>query len=236
MLAAYSLWERPIVTRQKEPGSEPSRAAKRARFAEPANRPRGASPLVLVAGLAVALLLLGGAVFALSRSGAANAAPVAAAAEIADSVPDTGPIAAPLVSAFGTQGLQVTAATSGHDPYPLAVAEDGTVRLALSTFDDYQAHFYTYMDEDRPIEFFVLKSSDGVVRAAFNACDVCFPARKGYSQAGEEMVCNNCGRRFPATQINEVQGGCNPSPLDRAVEGDTLIIQVDDLLGGQGYF
>ena len=102
----------------------------------------------------------------------------------------------------GSQGLLVSAATQGHDPYPLVVAEDGVVRLPLSTFDDYEAHYYTYMHEGQPIEFFVLKSKDGVVRAAFNACDVCFAAKKGYTQDGDEMICNNCGRRFPADQIN----------------------------------
>jgi uncharacterized membrane protein len=75
-----------------------------------------------------------------------------------------------------------------------------------------------------------------VVRAAFNACDVCFPAKKGYRQEGDEMVCNNCGSRFPANQINEVRGGCNPSPLDRAVDGDMLIIRVKDILRGLDYF
>ena len=50
------------------------------------------------------------------------------------------------------------------------------------------------------------------------------------------MVCNNCGRRFPADQINVVQGGCNPSPLTRIVEGDSLVIQVEDIIEGQDYF
>ena len=134
------------------------------------------------------------------------------------------------------QPLLVSAATQGHDPYPLAVAEDGALQFPLSTFDDYAAHHYTYMHEGRPIEFFVLKSKDGVVRAAFNACDVCYLSKKGYTQEGDVMICNNCGRRFPADQINVVHGGCNPSPLDRSVEGDSLIIKVEDVVRGQEYF
>ncbi len=84
------------------------------------------------------------------------------------------------------------------------------MRFPLSTFDDYKAHHYTYMHEGHPIEFFVLKSKDGVVRAAFNACDVCFAAKKGYTQDGDEMICNNCGRRFPADQINVRPGRLQP--------------------------
>ncbi len=128
------------------------------------------------------------------------------------------------------------AATSGHDPYPEVVAEGGTVRLPLSDFADGKARFYTYMNGGRPIEFFVLRSSDGVVRAAFNACDVCFEARRGYRQEGAVMVCNNCGRRFPSNQINLVQGGCNPAPLRRTIEGEWLVIDVEDLIAGQRFF
>lgn len=209
-----------------------SRSDKRARFTEQKQKkPGGASPLVLIVGVAVVLSLIGGTVFVLMRpSTAASESPSQSAG---DSSQDSADLAQ---FRTGSQGLLVKAATIGHDPYPLVVAEDGAVRLPVSTFDDYKAHHYTYMHEGRPIEFFVLKSKDGVVRAAFNACDVCFPAKKGYTQDGDEMVCNNCGRRFPADQINEVRGGCNPSPLDRTVDGDTLVIQVADIVKGLGYF
>jgi len=195
-----------------------ARAAKRDRFASGGQR-GSISPTILVGGLLLSLVIVGGAIFALTR-------PVSSAPDVANT-PEP---------AVETETQLVTAATIGHAPYPQAIAEDGAVRFTLATFDDYQAHYYTYMHEGRPIEFFILKSKDGVVRAAFNACDVCFAAKKGYSQAGDVMVCNNCGRRFPADQINEVQGGCNPSPLLRAVEGDSLVIQVEDIVEGLRYF
>ncbi|MFC2095459.1 DUF2318 domain-containing protein [Candidatus Bipolaricaulota bacterium] len=139
------------------------------------------------------------------------------------------PTAAPSIS--------YTAATNGHVPYPLVQADDsGTVRFQVATFDDYVAHYYTYLHDEQSIEFFVLKSEDGVVRAAFNACDVCYGALQGYSQDGQIMVCNNCGRQFPAERINIVQGGCNPSPLERTVEGSYLVINVDDIIRGGSYF
>jgi hypothetical protein len=215
------------TTRQKAPTGpkDADRAEKRARFAEKESAPRGPSPIVLILGIVVAVAVIGGTVFALARP-KQDAATVTGGDLVSE-------LAA---SRTGTQGLLVSAATHGHDPYPLVEAEDGAVRLSLKTFDDYEAHHYTYMHEGRPIEFFVLKSRDGIVRAAFNACDVCFGSKKGYTQDGDYMVCNNCGRRFPADQINDVHGGCNPSPLTRTVEGDTLVIQVEHILSGLGYF
>lgn len=203
-----------------------SRAQKRARFAGKTDkRSSSPSPLVLVAGIVVVLALIGGTIYFLAGSGSTQT-PATSSAPAAD-----------LTSyATGSQGLLVSAATHGHDPYPLVQAEAGQVRLALSTFDDYKAHYYTYMHEGKPIEFFVLKSKDGTVRAAFNACDVCYLSKQGYSQDGDYVICNNCGRRFPANEINVVHGGCNPSGLERSVEGDTLVIQVKDIISGAGYF
>ena len=209
---------------QKGDQPAPSRQAKRARFQEE-RRPGRRSPLILVAVVVVVAAVGGAALLAFTGPTASDAAPEAAA-----------PAAGLDAYRTGSQGLAVKAATVGHEPYSLVEAQDGAVRLPLSTFDDGQAHHYTFMHEGKPLEFFVLKSDDGVVRAAFNACDVCFLERKGYTQDGETMVCNNCGRRFPADQINVVEGGCNPSPLERTVSGEELVIQFEDLLTGQDLF
>ena len=205
-----------------------ARAAKRDRFvASSEQRTGGISPVILIGGLLLSLVTVVGIVFALMRP-----------FDDAQGRPAPGATDAPATSAVAVEATTqpVTAATTGHAPYPQAVAEEGAVRLPLATFDDDKAHYYTYMHEDQPVEFFILKSKDGTVRAAFNACDVCFAAKKGYRQDGDVMVCNNCGRRFPADQINVVQGGCNPSPLRRTVEGDSLVIQVEDLVEGLRYF
>jgi uncharacterized membrane protein len=87
-----------------------------------------------------------------------------------------------------------------------------------------------------PVSLFEDKSSDGVLRAAFDACDVCWPAGKGYYQEGDNMVCRNCGRRFASVRVNEVKGGCNPAPLNRSVQNGKLVIQVKDILEGKQYF
>ncbi len=110
------------------------------------------------------------------------------------------------------------------------------VVMAVATFDDGKAHYFQHRIGDITIRYFVIKSADGVIRAAFDACDVCWPAAKGYAQDGEFMVCRNCGQRFHATKVNEVKGGCNPAPLERRVENGHLVIRVSDILQGKPYF
>jgi uncharacterized membrane protein len=110
------------------------------------------------------------------------------------------------------------------------------VTLPASVFDDGKARHYEYRSGDLRIRYFVLKSSDGVIRAAFDACDVCWPAGKGYYQEGDTMVCRNCGKRFASVLVNEVKGGCNPAPLERRVENGKVIIPVKAIEAGGGYF
>ena len=113
---------------------------------------------------------------------------------------------------------------------------DGRIEIPLKKVDDGKAHYFQYEGNGTSVRFFVLKSRDGVIRAAFDACDVCFPAKKGYTQDGEFMICNNCGRRFHSSRINVVEGGCNPAPLRREVVGDMLVIKASDVVPGARYF
>lgn len=113
---------------------------------------------------------------------------------------------------------------------------DGKIMIPLSDINDGKAHHFQYKSNDTTVKFFVVKSSDGVIRAAFDACDVCYPEKKGYTQDGDFMICNNCGRRFHSSRINVVQGGCNPAPLNREVIADNLVIKVEDVLPGARYF
>lgn len=124
----------------------------------------------------------------------------------------------------------------GFGQYKSVKAVDGEVHIPLAKVNDGKAHHFVYKTGKKEIKFFVVKSRDGILRAAFDACDVCFPSRKGYSQSGDYMVCNNCGRKFHSTQVNVVQGGCNPAPLMREAQGENLVIRVSDLLPGGRFF
>jgi len=116
-------------------------------------------------------------------------------------------------------------------------AQTSTVAFPVADFTDGQAkYFQVDTGQGIKVKFFILKSSDGVIRAAFDACDVCWPAGRGYAQDGDEMVCRNCGRRFASIKINEIKGGCNPAPLERRIEGDQLLIEKEAILAGRTYF
>jgi uncharacterized membrane protein len=125
----------------------------------------------------------------------------------------------------------------GSGEAPSVIASTDKVSYPVGTFEDGKARYYQLKPDDGPpIKFFILKSSDGVVRAAFDACDVCWKAGLGYYQDRDEMVCRNCGQRFASVKVNEVKGGCNPAPLNREVVDGQLVIQIRDILEGRQYF
>lgn len=108
--------------------------------------------------------------------------------------------------------------------------ENDQISIPLDKISDGQAHYFTTPSEKGvAVKFFVVKSHDGIVRAAIDACDVCYRAGKGYVQEGNVMVCTNCGMRFATDRINEVKGGCNPAPLNRTIEGGYLLISMADI-------
>lgn len=115
-------------------------------------------------------------------------------------------------------------------------AVDGEVRIPVKNVNDGKAHYYSYKSDGKDIKFFVVKSRDGVIRAAFDTCDVCFPAKKGYVQEGDNMICKNCGRKFHTSRVNVVEGGCNPAPLKRKKVDGSLIINAADIVPGGRFF
>lgn len=114
--------------------------------------------------------------------------------------------------------------TNGQLAIPLTAINDGTAH-----------HFQVRAADGTMVTFFTLKSADGVIRAAIDACDVCYRSGLGYYQEGDFMVCKNCGQKFASNKINVIKGGCNPAPLNREVTGDNLMINMKDINANSWY-
>lgn len=113
---------------------------------------------------------------------------------------------------------------------------NGVLQIPVVGVNDGKAKFFKVKaDDGTMVTFFAIKSSDGVIRAAIDACDVCYKAGKGYFQEGDFMVCENCGQKFASNKINVLQGGCNPAPLNRQNNGTTLTIAMKDINANTWY-
>ncbi len=134
---------------------------------------------------------------------------------------------------FGSSGESPVATTASG---PVRTAS-GDMAIPISDLKSGNAKFFDYkLPSGAPVRFFAINSSDGVYRAALDACDTCFHAKRGYHQEGDDMICNNCGMKFHSARVNEVSGGCNPVGLERSVVGDHLVIKAGELEKGAKYF
>lgn len=111
------------------------------------------------------------------------------------------------------------------------------ITYPASQFTDGKARFFQFKTHNgKTIRYFIVRSSDGVIRAAFDACDVCWPSGKGYYQDGNFMVCRNCGQRFPTPKVNVITGGCNPTALNRQLSQTRVTLRIKDIMAGLPYF
>ena len=109
------------------------------------------------------------------------------------------------------------------------VLEDGEVKISISSITS-ELTKYTHDYNGKTITYFAVLGSDGEVRTAFDACDVC-GGYLGYTQRGSDVECIKCGRVFSIDALGESNtgGGCWPSNLDFTTEGDYIVISEADL-------
>ena len=104
------------------------------------------------------------------------------------------------------------------------------VRIPMSDIST-TATFYPYDSNGITVRYFAVKDTQGSVHVAFDACDVCYEAKKGYKQNGNLMQCLNCGKTFSITSIGteNTAGGCWPSFLPMNLDGNNVVIKIADL-------
>jgi len=97
--------------------------------------------------------------------------------------------------------------------------EGDKILIDENEVNDGNLHAFNYYSPKagKNLYFFIIKAPDGTYRAAANACEVCFGAKKGFTQVGDLIKCENCGTTYTKDQIAVIKGGCNPRPISSNV-------------------
>lgn len=141
------------------------------------------------------------------------------------------------VAVIGSLLVAAGAFAFSFGKYEKVKVSGGVVSVPLAKLGDGKTHYFRFEDGGKEIDFLVVKASDGSYRAAFNACDVCFHAKKGYEQKGDMLVCQNCNRQFAINRIGPHEvGGCNPSYLPSQIRGNNLTFATASLKAGTRFF
>jgi uncharacterized membrane protein len=122
------------------------------------------------------------------------------------------------------------------DSEEIVKATDGQIVVDAGKLAQNSSRHYNYQEGAAKVRFFLVRDNQGIVRAALDACEVCWREGKGYVMKNGTMFCSNCGRTFALNRIGNVTGGCNPHPIKFELKDNTVIISVQELLNGVSYF
>ncbi|MDR2489294.1 MAG: DUF2318 domain-containing protein [Desulfovibrio sp.] len=122
------------------------------------------------------------------------------------------------------------------DSVKTVIARDGRIIIDVADLEPSRSRHYLYDDGRTAVRFFIVRDNKKVVRAAVDACEVCWREKKGYVMQDGAMVCLNCGRKFPMDRIGMTAGGCNPHPLKFDMDNASVVISADELSLGAKYF
>jgi len=151
----------------------------------------------------------------------------------------TGLILVISISIFAFYKYSNTMKEDNPTEYQPSEATGNNIILKTSGISDGNFHYYSQNIDGVNVKYFVVADPNGEVHTAFDACEVCYNAKLGYVQKGDDAQCRNCGRTFSINGLGtqNVDGeGCWPGYLPHTLDGDTLQITKTDLDKGSYLF
>ena len=93
---------------------------------------------------------------------------------------------------------------------------------------------------DSKIELLSRIGDDGKVKVALGTCQSCNGSPFAYyPQEEDELICNNCGLRFPLSVIDEPGSGCHPISIPASMISETsegIVLDKAALMQFEGLF
>ncbi|MBT4804919.1 DUF2318 domain-containing protein [Candidatus Woesearchaeota archaeon] len=128
---------------------------------------------------------------------------------------------------FGCSGNE----SSSKEPATTTV-NAGLVEIPLNSITD-KVQKFDYNAKGVTVTYFAVRGSDGKVRTAFDACDVC-GGNKGYEQQGTDIACINCGKVFKIDGLGTQNKGygCWPSYLGHEIKNNNIVIKTSEIEAG----
>lgn len=108
----------------------------------------------------------------------------------------------------------------------MVVAQDGWVKVPTLNLAAGRLQRLGLVVSNRVVRFLILKTGDGRVHSALDACSIC--GAFGYVQQGQNLVCLNCGAEINPLTLG-TGGGCNPIPLRSEVTNNAVRVAVGEL-------
>lgn len=108
-------------------------------------------------------------------------------------------------------------------PPEMLQPEGEFVSVPLAALADGTLHRFGVLVGDRTVRFLALKTADGRIRVALDACKIC--GAFGYAQEQHQLICLNCAAAINPVTLG-VGGGCNPIPLESEITATAIRVRL----------
>jgi uncharacterized membrane protein len=138
-----------------------------------------------------------------------------------------------LVTALFILGCSGNESSNSKEPATATTDDNsGLVSIPLDSVTN-KVQKFDYNAKGVTVTYFAVRGSDGKVRTAFDACDVC-GGKKGYKQQGTDIACINCGKVFKIDGLGTQNKGygCWPSYLGHKIENGNVMIKTSEIEEG----
>jgi uncharacterized membrane protein len=113
----------------------------------------------------------------------------------------------------------------------------GQVHLEVGDLEAGDVRFYRFLNSgNQEIKFFIARDRNSDLQIAFDANEICYKLKRGYTPSGDWVVCNKCDKAFRIEEINAGGGGCKPVPVKFTQVADQVVLEEGDILAGWRYF
>lgn len=119
----------------------------------------------------------------------------------------------------------------------VAPERDGSLRIDIAGLEANQVRFFRFLNTgNQEVKFFIGRDSDEHVQVGFDANEMCYKLKRGYSAAEGWLTCRKCDKSFELAAVNAGGGGCKPVPLQHRVVGDEVHLTEAQILQGWRFF
>lgn len=113
----------------------------------------------------------------------------------------------------------------------------GLVRIDAADLAPSSVRYYRFLNAgNQEVRFFVGRDPAGELVVAFDASENDFKRKRGFRHEGDWLVNNKCDTATRLSEVNSGRSGCAPAPLAFRVEGTTVVLTENDILGGWRFF
>lgn len=131
--------------------------------------------------------------------------------------------------------ILLLSACSKKPVYREAPFDGSSIRIRLADIPEKKPVFFTFSANTPGINFFLLRRN-GSIESYFDACGKCYPQKSGYRLDNDRVVCRACNVSYHLDELKDGIGSCYPIKLTGRVEGNTFIIDMQDIMKGKKFF